>query len=1000
LLDELDGSSAGSFVTGLKIAAGNSTVRGLIINRFGGHGIEVSASGGNTMACNFIGTDATGTMDLGNGADGILISGASSNTIGGTASGARNLISGNGGGVEIRGSGATGNQVQGNYIGTDVSGTMALGNSFGVFIFSAPNNTIGGTASGAGNLISGNNGDSVQIFGSSGTMNQVQGNYIGTDVSGTADLGNARFGVYILDAPSNTIGGTASGARNVISGNTYGVAIEGDGATVNQVQGNYIGTDVSGTMDLGNASFGVWVVNEANNNTIGGTASGAGNVISGNDANGVEINGTTMNKVQGNYIGTDVTGAIDLGNTFNGVFITDTANNIIGGTSAEARNLISGNGDSGVRISACNRIQVLGNYIGTQADGISPLGNASFGVVITTLSAFSIIGGTAMGAGNTIAFNGNAGVVINSNTGHRVERNSIHDNTGLGIDLGNNGMTANDPNDPDSGVNELQNFPVLTSATSSGGSTTISGTLNSTASTTFTLEFFANAACDPSGHGEGAMFLGSTAVTTVGNDASFTATFSGTVPVGHVVTATATDPNGNTSEFSACVTVQVGLGCAITCPANITQVADPGQCGAIVSFAPMITGPCGSVTCTPASGSFFQKGTTTVTCTTTAGASCSFMVTVTDAQPPMLTCPGNITTNSTSSAGAVVTFTATATDNCAPAPTVTCTPPSGSTFPIGTTTVTCTAMDAGSNSANCPFTVTVTGPSITVQTPNGGEVWPIGSVQTIQWTSNGITGNVKIRLSRNGGANYSAIFNSVSNTGSIQWTVAGPATTQARIQVVSLTDLSIRDSSDANFTIGSQPPPPANSTLTVATPNGGETWPVGSTQTIQWSSTNVSGNVKIELSRSGAGGPFETLLASTTNDGAESWTVSGSVTSQAMIKISSVNDPSVSDMSNGGFTINQPSTVTVLTPNGDEVWRLGSVQTIRWMSSGVTGQVKIRLSVDGGASYRALFNSVPNTGSIQWTVTGATSSQCKIQVVSVADSTIRDASDGVFSIAR
>ena len=151
--------------------------------------------------------------------------------------------------------------------------------------------------------------------------------------------------------------------------------------------------------------------------------------------------------------------------------------------------------------------------------------------------------------------------------------------------------------------------------------------------------------------------------------------------------------------------------CTITCPANIIQSNDPNQCGAVVTYpAPTTTGTCGTVTCSPPSGSFFSRGTTTVTCMTTAGPSCSFTVTVNDTQPPTVTCPANqtVVTNQSvcqSSSCQVATFTATATDNC-PGVTVGCTPPSGSCFPIGTTTVTCTATDASMNTASCSFTVT------------------------------------------------------------------------------------------------------------------------------------------------------------------------------------------------------------------------------------------------------------------------------------------------------
>ncbi|MFY9556892.1 MAG: HYR domain-containing protein, partial [Blastocatellia bacterium] len=152
--------------------------------------------------------------------------------------------------------------------------------------------------------------------------------------------------------------------------------------------------------------------------------------------------------------------------------------------------------------------------------------------------------------------------------------------------------------------------------------------------------------------------------------------------------------------------------CTITCPANITVSNDPNQCGAVVNYpAPTTTGNCGTITCSPASGSFFPVGTTTVTCTSTAGPNCTFTVTVLDTQPPVITCPANITTTTTVSCPIVTTsgpvnFTTTASDNC-PGVVVVCNPPSGSVFPVGTTTVTCTATDASGNTATCSFTVSV-----------------------------------------------------------------------------------------------------------------------------------------------------------------------------------------------------------------------------------------------------------------------------------------------------
>ncbi len=382
-----------------------------------------------------------------------------------------------------------------------------------------------------------------------------------------------------------TNAGNASGLRITAGGSTVkGLAINRFGRngielmTIggNTIEGNFIGTDVSGTADLGNSLDGVRI-ESASNNMIGGTSIAERNVISGNGFRGVFIIfgafGSTGNLVQGNLIGTKANGAEALGNTFGGVLL-QAHGNILGGTTAGAGNVISGNNSVGVIIFAGAGNQVEGNFIGTQEDGTSPLGNASHGVLISDAptpnntiggTTGTTAGGPCTGACNTIAFNSGDGVFVEGpfpfpvpfptppSTGNRILSNSIHSNTGLGIDLDDDGVTTNDVGDGDTGANNLQNFPVLDSAISGSGSTTIEGALNSAATTTFRLEFFSNTACDPSNHGEGESFLGSTTVMTAGSGVvSFTVSFPTTVPAGHFITSTATDPNGNTSEFSQC----------------------------------------------------------------------------------------------------------------------------------------------------------------------------------------------------------------------------------------------------------------------------------------------------------------------------------------------------------------------------------------------------------------------------------------------------------------
>jgi CSLREA domain-containing protein len=288
----------------------------------------------------------------------------------------------------------------------------------------------------------------------------------------------------VVEASNSTVRGL------VINRSGEGVRITGSGATGNRVEGNYLGTDPSGTQKLGNGDYGV-AIGGAPNNTIGGTTPGARNLISGNLGGvGIEGNGATGNKVTGNYIGTDRNGTADLGNSSSGVLIDGAPGNTVGGAVAGARNVISGNG--------------IGVFV--QGDGA---------------------------------------------TGNRVLSNSIFGNVALGIDLyGALGPNPNDPDDKDAGPNGLQNRPLLSSARKSAtGTTTVRGKLDSTSNATFRVQFFSN----PEGGDEGKTLLGSIKVSTGGSgEASFAFSTRKAIRLGQNITATATNTStNNTSEFSA-----------------------------------------------------------------------------------------------------------------------------------------------------------------------------------------------------------------------------------------------------------------------------------------------------------------------------------------------------------------------------------------------------------------------------------------------------------------
>ncbi len=631
-LVHLEGASAGANANGLELRGGKSRVGGLVFCGFDGHGIllaggdghvvagnligvdennnacsiggngiriedtsdnnviggttevernviansafsgiyVMAGSSGNSIRGNYIGTDLSGTTAQGNALAGVHIEG-DGNFVGGlvdswgTCAGACNLIAGNKYGVLLSGSGALTNTVQGNFIGTNRTGTAALGNAeVGVVVTDgASDNLIGGAWETMRNLISGNGTGAgttaaattlyggVVVNGSSSTGNTVQGNYIGVRADGVSVLPNQGDGVWLYQAANNTV------ADNVISGNQdNGVEVVGSAATGNRIQGNLIGTDKDGTIAVANGGAGVFL-NGASGNRVGGTEAGQGNIIAGNDGSGVKISGSGAdnNVVQGNTIGIRGDLAGSLPNDGDGVFIGEGAkDNQVGGTEEGAENFIGGNGSDGVEINGTDTTgnAVQGNAIGTLGDGVTRIGNRGHGVHLAAGAGQNTVGGVITATANLIAFNGGDGVYVAAGSGNTIRHNAVYTNAGLGIDLGTGGVTPNDAGDADGGANGLQNFPLLTSLVISNGVATVEGVLNSTAATSYTLEFFANAACDPSLHGEGQRYLGAITVTTnTGGDAAFT--FTAPLSETEKVAATATDPNGNTSEFSRCV---------------------------------------------------------------------------------------------------------------------------------------------------------------------------------------------------------------------------------------------------------------------------------------------------------------------------------------------------------------------------------------------------------------------------------------------------------------
>jgi titin len=557
----LDGTAAiGNVVDGVTIyGVSGNTVGGTtpearnIVSGNGASGVDLFSPGAsnNLVQGNYIGTDVSGLTAIGNLTNGVLVNGVPGNTIGGAVPGAGNTVSGNHENGILLAAGASGNQVQGNYVGVDATGLYRLANAqSGVDLDASAGNLVGGP--GAGNVISGNGGSGIQLVDTGGGTNAVEGNLIGTDATGKKAVANGQAGIYV-GVPGNTIGGTTAALRNVISGNSAnGIFVIGIGASNNLIEGNYIGTDILGGSPLGNSYAGIAISN-ASATLVGGASAGAGNLISANGDSGISLNGvlTAATVIQGNYIGSDATGGVALGNSNGGIYSYGSGNNTIGGATAGAGNLISGNLQEGVSIGdpGANNNTIQGNFIGTKTDGLSPLGNQLHNIDFSDTAANNLVGGTTPGADNHIAFAQNSqydGVRVRVGClGNFVSRNSIFSNGLLGIVIG-----------PIAGLNTT-NLVTLAQAIGSGQSTLIQGSLSTYANGRFLIQFYENTAPNPSGYGEGMIYLGSTNLTTGANGvANFTLTLPAGVPVGKYIAATATDQANTTWEFGADAQVQ------------------------------------------------------------------------------------------------------------------------------------------------------------------------------------------------------------------------------------------------------------------------------------------------------------------------------------------------------------------------------------------------------------------------------------------------------------
>jgi uncharacterized repeat protein (TIGR01451 family) len=448
---------------------------------------------------------------------------------------------------------AGGNLLTGNRIGIDRLGSV-IGNALGIRVLSSSNDSIGGSTSGLGNWIAATQGSGIEISSGSGFV--LQGNLIGTNAAGAPGMGNLAFGIAFAGA-SSTIGG-AGLAGNVVGGNG-GIGIQAFGNS-NLIQGNSVGVSRDGSNAVPNANGGLSL--RGTNVTVGGSrALGLGNTVSANAGNGVSFLGG-QSLFQGNTIGS-YSSQPTFGNSATGFSVTGNGNTI-GGASDALGNQISGNGAFGVLASGSDDV-FSNNWIGTDATG-AHLGNS--GVGFELLGSRNKVGAVnASTRANFVAFNGAAlgpkgfGILVLEGSQNALRANSVYENSGRGIALGDTGPHRNDAGvingttlviapDLDTGSNGLQNYPVALQREGAQ----VRWMLNSAPSKNFTIEIYGNTAPHASGYGDARTLVQTLTVSTdafghaefLTNDIAFMA-------------ATATDSSGNTSELSIVDTDLDGL---------------------------------------------------------------------------------------------------------------------------------------------------------------------------------------------------------------------------------------------------------------------------------------------------------------------------------------------------------------------------------------------------------------------------------------------------------
>ena len=590
---DISGTLAGANADGLVVSSpavvAKITVilKNLAIYRFGRHGIFVNSFFGVnfTLLNCALGTDNAGTVDQGNGQNGLRIVASANSTfnVGSTAPTDANVISGNNSdGIAIVTASNISNAntqilIINNNIGTNDIGSAKLGNAGNGISFTGVSTgyqlTIGGPPSTSRNLISGNGQNG--IYAASNQL-LVYGNNIGPGANGNNGLGNSLDGIRLDGNVDATIGGTPNGngvtfdGGNVISGNGGdGVNIISHNATVT-IKRNLIGIKADQSGALANAGYGVEIKDPssfATANVLIGSKDSAFdfNVISGNANYGISIDEKVGSvQIYGNRIGLSGNQATNVPN-LGGIRILSTQNKVGEAGNGTAPNFIGRNTQNGILLTgpSATANEIYRNFIGTNPND-SNQGNQADGILIDNGASGNKIGNGQASGSNKIGFNGGNGVSVAAGTNNSVRVNSLSSNTGLGINLGPNGVASNDAGDADSGANDLQNYPVITRAHTGQ----IVGSFNTTPNSEFVIDYYSVSSCNASGNGEGRNPLGSDIQVVTDQNGNANLNFApSSVPAGFV-TATATRAGSGTSEFSKCVPVTPAPGSVMFEAAN------------------------------------------------------------------------------------------------------------------------------------------------------------------------------------------------------------------------------------------------------------------------------------------------------------------------------------------------------------------------------------------------------------------------------------------------